>query len=133
MSPLKCSYDLNKRKTRNKTEVGIRDLVTTVKKGPVPISANIPDVIKTNVIKTKWIRTYFDNSEMASNEPKSSIFIKNCKKWLWNLDETSLCHPWIINIVLAEVPLSYLSVRSDRLSLLSSPRFKEDPIEINIS
>ena len=34
MLPLKCSYDFNKTKTRNKTEVVIRDLVTTLKKQP---------------------------------------------------------------------------------------------------
>ena len=36
MLPLKCSYDFDKTKTRNKTEVGIRDLVTTLKKQPCP-------------------------------------------------------------------------------------------------
>ena len=36
MLPLKCSYDFNKTKTRNKTEVVIRDLVTTLKKQPEP-------------------------------------------------------------------------------------------------
>lgn len=62
---------------------------------------------------------------MASNEPKSSIFTKNYKNGI----SSSLCHSRIINIV----SLTHGRGTLKLLRFLSSPRFKEGPIEINIS